>query len=194
MALNIQIWFKKEISIYEKKNTFYINTFYYSIMYLFIFSCSSSDNANLELNEIKAYFRPNISLTYYPNIVEISEVRIGGTASMPYYDMFEHGCAIYNNKNNIEQITDYLNDLNLVNSSEDELPNKSCDSFIQYYDNNGNLVKNLLIYGEIFVKDVNNNKIYRIKKTNVGIIEGLEMLFDICSSHMPEDNNFFSFN
>lgn len=158
------------------------------------FSCSSSDNANLELNEIKAYFRPNISLTYYPNIVEISEVRIGGTASMPYYDMFEHGCAIYNNKNNIEQITDYLNNLNLVNSSEDELPNKSCDSFIQYYDNNGNLVKNLLIYGEIFVKDVNNNKIYRIKKTNVGIIEGLEMLFDICSSHMPEDNNFFSFN
>lgn len=34
----------------------------------------------------------------------------------------------------------------------------------------------------------------RIKKTNVGIIEGLEMLFDIYSSHMPEDNNFFSFN
>ena len=123
---------------------------------------------------MKAYFRNTVHLNLQLNVNEISEIQIGGAASLSVYDSFEHDCAIYKIKENIELITQYLNSLELAESNKEELPNISCDSFIQYYDINGNLTENLLIYGEIFIENVNDKKIYRIKNTNLDIIDGLK--------------------
>lgn len=145
------------------------------IVCLFI-SLMLSENGDLALNEIKAYFRRTVYLDFHPNVDEIYEIQVGGTVSLQIYDSYERDCAIYNTTRHIEQITDYLTTLKLAEATEEELPNKSCDSFIQYYDKNGTLIRNFLIYGEIFIKDVNNKKIYRIKSTGSGIIDGLEEL------------------
>lgn len=135
-----------------------------------------SGNGKLIFNEIVAYFCPTVYLNYNPNVSNISEIQIGGTVSMSYYDCMEYGNFIYTKENNIKMITNYLNTLLLVESTEDELPNNSPDAFIQYFDDKGNLIKNFIIYGQVFIRDVNNDKLYRIKKTKIGIIEGLEKL------------------
>lgn len=140
------------------------------------FMLTSSSNGELALSEIKAYFRHTVNLNFHPDLGEISEVQIGGAISMLGYESTKYGNAIYNKKQHMEQITDYLNTISLVESMEDELPNKSPDVFIQYFDDKGNLIKNFIIYGQVFIKDVNNKKLYRIKKPNIGIIKGLEKL------------------
>ena len=143
------------------------------LVYLCV-SLMMSPNGKLTLNEMKAYFRNTVHLNLQLNVNEISEIQIGGAASLSVYDSFEPDCAIYKIKENIELITQYLNSLELAESNKEELPNISCDSFIQYYDINGNLTENLLIYGEIFIENVNDKKIYRIKNTNLDIIDGLK--------------------
>lgn len=140
------------------------------------FVITSDPNCDLEVNEIKAYFRNSVSLEYNPNMDEIGEVQIGGTIRMKSCDLTERGNAVYNNQQHIEQITKCLNDMVLVEAAEDELPNKSPDSYVQYYDNVGVLVKNLVIYGRVFIEDVKNSKLYRIKKFNTDIIRELESL------------------
>ena len=142
------------------------------------------------LGELKAYFQRTISLNFHPNMDKVSEVQIGGAVSMTFYDTYNYGNAVsmtfydtynygnavYNKKHHMEQITDYLNTLPLVESTVDELPNKSSDAFIQYYDEEGNLAHNFVLYGQIFIKDVNNQKLYRVKRNGGGIIEKLEKL------------------
>lgn len=135
-----------------------------------------SDNGKLELGTIGACYRETVYLNYHPYMENIGEIHIGGTVSMPFCDTSELGKAIYNKKEHIKKITDYLNAVPLVKASEDELPNKSPDSYIQYFDDKGALINNFIIYGQIFLKDVNNNKLYRIKEYDSGLIEGLEKL------------------
>ena len=134
----------------------------------------SDSNGELQKNEIKAYFRPTVYLDYHPDLNEVSEIKIGGTISMSYESV--KSVYIFNQKQYIEQITDCLNSLKLAEVKDDELPNKSPDSFVQYYDNNGELVKNFIIYGTVFIKDVDCQKLYRIKYTNYDIVSQLENL------------------
>lgn len=134
------------------------------------------NNYKLELNEIKAYFKDQVHLDYYPDLEKIDSIQIGGAISMIWYDKKTKGNSIYTEKKNLKQITDYLNNLSLVESTEDELPNKSPDIYIQYFDINNNLDKNFVIYGRVFIKDVNNKMIYRIKNANTDIVQGLEQL------------------
>lgn len=137
----------------------------------------SSSNDKLMRNEIKAYFRPTIYLDYHPNVDEINMIQMGGTISMPSCDLRKYdGVALYNTKQHMEQITNYLNAIPLVWAAEDELPNLSPDAFIQYFDDRGDLVQNFTIYGQVFIRDVNQKKLYRIKKSSTGIITGLEKL------------------
>lgn len=128
-----------------------------------------SDNYKLDMNEIKAYFKTTVHLDYQPDIEKIKEIQIGGTFSTFYK-------AVYTDKIYIEEITHYLNNLELVKANADELPNKSPDSYVQYYDNDETLVGNFVIYGEVFIKDVNHQQLYRIKTTHEGIVEGIEKL------------------
>lgn len=144
------------------------------IVFIGLFLMNFSNKNDLNLNEIKAYFKHTIFLDYHPDIDEIYEVQIGGAINLSSYDATRHGNAIYNKKHNIEQITNYLNLISLVEATEDELPNKSPDSYIQYFDNNGQIVGSFIIYGQIFIKDIINKKLYRIKKTKTGIVKGLE--------------------
>lgn len=133
-----------------------------------------SPNRDLTKAELKAYFRPTIHLNFYPDADEIGEVQIGGAVSMSYYDKSEHGNAIYNKKQYIKQITEYLNNIKLAKSTKEELPNISPDSFVQYFDNNGELIKNYIIYGQVFIQDSDTGILYRVKNTR--IIKGLEGL------------------
>lgn len=142
---------------------------------VWLMSVSFSNNT-LMLGELKAYFQRTISLNFHPNMDKVSEVQIGGAVSMTFYDTYKYGNAVYNKRHHMEQITDYLNTLPLVESTVDELPNKSSDAFIQYYDEEGNLAHNFVLYGQIFIKDVNNQKLYRVKRNGGGIIEKLEKL------------------
>lgn len=142
---------------------------------VWLMSVSFSNNT-LMLGELKAYFQRTISLNFHPNMDKVSEVQIGGAVSMTFCDTYKYGNAVYNKRHHMEQITDYLNTLPLVESTVDELPNKSSDAFIQYYDEEGNLAHNFVLYGQIFIKDVNNQKLYRVKRNGGGIIEKLEKL------------------
>lgn len=125
-----------------------------------LFWCS---NSKLFQNEIKAYFKPTVHLDYHPNIDNIGEIQIGGIISTSNYDKFENGHAVYADKYNINTITNYLNKIPLVTCDESELPNLSPDSYIQYFDTEGNIIKNFTVFGTIFIKDVNDNRVYRIK-------------------------------
>ena len=135
-----------------------------------------SPNWTLEINEIKAYFRPGVSLDFHPDFENVEKVVIGGPAvQMSHYDTSENGNAVYLTKMHIRQITDYLNEQEFVKTQEDELPNKSPDYFINYYDEKG-IIKRFTIYGEVFIKDLEEEKLYRIKNTKKGIMEGLKNL------------------
>ena len=135
-------------------------------------------NWNLIVNEFKTYFRPEITLQYEPAYDDIKEIQIGGAITMSSYDVKEHGCYIYTKIEHMNQITEYLNKLNLVEADRSELPNMSADAAVQYYNDNG-LVRNYLIYGQVFIEDVMDNHLYRLKSSKQGIIKGLEcMEFD----------------
>lgn len=134
----------------------------------------SIKNGNLIMSEIKTNFRHTVFLDYYPESDTIKEVEIGGAINMTDCDLKKNGNSIYNQKQHIEQITDYLNTIALVNSTKEELPNKSPDSYIQYFDNNGILMGNFLIYGQAFIEDAINDKVYQVKRNKASIIQELE--------------------
>lgn len=137
--------------------------------------CLKSDlNLELEINELKAYFRERAYLDYYPNPEEIGRIEIGGMISMSEYDEKIKGTSVYTGKEHIKQITDYLNGIVLVEAEEEELPNKSPDSSIAYIDNNGNKDKLFVIYGRAFIKDENTGKLYRAKNAHMDFVQGLE--------------------
>ncbi|MBE5040989.1 hypothetical protein [Ructibacterium gallinarum] len=146
--------------------------FVLALVLLFILS----PNRELEINEIKAYFRATVSLNFHPDFENAEKIVIGGPAiHMSYYDTLENGHAIYLTKTHIEQITNYLNGLKLAKAQEDELPNQSPDYFIYYYNEKG-IIKRFTVHGEVFIKDLEEKKLYRIKNTKMGIMEGLENL------------------
>ena len=67
---------------------------------------------------------------------------------------------------------DYLNNIPLVQADKKELPNKSPDLSIRFFDLNDNIVGCIYIYGQVFIEDTTTRKLYRSRKVN--IIEGLE--------------------
>lgn len=95
---------------------------------------------------------------------------------MEQYDKLENGNAIYTDKDNINTITDYLNKIPLVMCDEIELPNLSSDSYIQYFDTDGDIVKNFVVFGTAFIKDVSDNKVYRIKYNGNKVFKKFEKL------------------
>lgn len=135
-----------------------------------------SPNSKLFQNEIKAYFKPTVHLDYHPNIDNIERIQIGGIISMSHYDKLENGNAVYTDKGNINMITDYLNKIPLVMCDETELPNISSDSYIQYVDTDGDIVKNFTVFGMSFIKDVSDNQVYRIKYNGNKVFEKFEKL------------------
>lgn len=160
----------------------------FKYIFLFIIICSivcgaivfqrlfQSPNSQQMKNEIKAYFKPTVYLDYNPCIDEIGKIKIGGTISMSYYDEMENRNAVYTNLHNIDKVTNYLKSIPLVNADKNELPNMSPDSYIQYYDKDGNQIKNLIIFGKTFIKDVDSNKIYKIKYNGAKVLKKLEKL------------------
>ena len=136
------------------------------------------DNPNYELmmNELKAKLRKSVHLDFEPDPDSIGELKVYGVIDPTGFDKQEHGDAVYTDKDKIQIITDYLNGLKLAEASDDELPNISADAGIAYYDNDGRELKHYIIYGQVFIKDYGTEKLYRIKTTSTGIIEGLEKL------------------
>lgn len=134
---------------------------------------TSNPNHELVLNEFKAYSRETVYLDFKPNIEKISEIQVYSNIDISTYDAQKNGNIIYNTKKHMETVIGYLNDMKLVDAAEDELPNQSADGSISFYDNEKNVVKNLVLYGEVFIKDLSNDRLYRKKYTRTGIIEGL---------------------
>ena len=116
-----------------------------------------SENAVLEMNEIKAYFVPTVHISYAPETKDTERVEIGGAV------LDEDSKRVYTDSEDIARITKLLNDIPLVEAKTDELPNKSPDSFIQYYDKYGEQIQSFVIYGLAFIKDVDRDTLYRIK-------------------------------
>lgn len=159
-----------------KKNIFFVIVILCSIFLIGVYMIHTSSNGGLALSELKACFKDTVKLDYLSEIEEISEIQIGGAISMSYQDTTKYGNSVYNEKQSIKQITNYLNTISLVEASEDELQNKSPDAYIQYFGYEGGLLRNFIIYGQVFIKDVNTDRLYRIKGFDTGIIEGLEKL------------------
>ena len=86
-----------------------------------------------------------------------------------------YGDAAYTKRQNIEKITDYLHGLKLASASDEELPNMSADASITYYNKANEKVKTFIIYGQVFIKDLENGTLYRVKY-NSQIISGIENL------------------
>lgn len=147
------------------------------ILVLLWFDLSLSGNAELELCELKAHFRQSVYIEFSDYIIDdVWEIRIGGVASseMTLYDYYSQDYAVYNTKERIDQIIQYLSTTKFAKSGKNEVPNISCDSSIYFYDENGEAIKRLLLYGTVFIQDIDdNNKIYRIKNTNKDIIHVL---------------------
>lgn len=135
----------------------------------------SGDNAELARDEVKAWFRPSVSLDFYPDLNDVGSVQIGGAITMNSYENKVHGDAEYRKKQNIEILTDYLNNLNLVYAEERELPNMSADAAIVYYDNSDVPIRKFIIYGQVFIRDLEDKTLYRVKY-NPCIIEDIEAL------------------
>ena len=88
----------------------------------------------------------------------IAKIKTGGVVSMPDCDSYEKGIYTYEKKQHITQITDYLNNIPLTNSSKEKIPNLSSDASVQYFDGEGKMLKNFLIYGEFFIEDTISEK------------------------------------
>lgn len=141
-----------------------------------VISDTSDPNYELEMSEIKAYFKKTVYLDYAPEYDKISEIQIYSLAEMQNCDKYRDGNAIFNTKDHIKSITECLNSIKLVEASYDDLPNKSADCSIRYYDNEGNMVMQFVLYGGVFINDVYNDKLYRTKYTKDDIIEAISTL------------------
>lgn len=136
----------------------------------------NSPNGELIKDEIRAYFRKTVSLDFHSDINKIGKITISSVILRSKYTSGENGMVVYNKKEQIEQITEYLNSLKLVEAKEDEIPSRSPNSYIQYIDKKDNIVQSFTIYGDTFIKNGNNKRLYRVKNPNRGIIDGLEKL------------------
>lgn len=116
-----------------------------------------------------------VYLNYIPDYEQIREVQVYSLTEMKCYDEYENGNAIYRTNTHIQEITDYLNNIKLVEASYDELPNISADGSIRYCDNKNSVVKLFALYGGYYIEDVYNDKLYRTKGT-FDIIESLSSL------------------
>ena len=146
-----------------------------------IVSDKSDPNNDLVLDELNAYFKETVYLKYTPNFDHIGEVQIYSTTKMNNYDEYINGNMVYSTQAHIKAITDCLNNIKLVEASYDELPNTSADSSIRYYDNEKNIEKETgiqtrYLYGGVFIKDIYEDKLYRIKYTGSNIIDELNDL------------------
>lgn len=146
------------------------------LCYVMLIICDTSNpNYDLELNEIRSYFKKTVYLNYIPDYEQISEVQVYSLTEMKHYDEYEKGNSIYKTQLHIQEITKSLNSIKLVEATYDELPNKSADSSIRYYDNRNSLVKLFVLYGGCYIKDVYNDRLYRTKGAT-DIIESLSKL------------------
>ena len=134
----------------------------------------SNSNNKLMLEEIKTTFKHRVSLDC--PVDNIAKIKIGGVVSMPDCDSYEKGIYTYEKKQHITQIADYLNNIPITNSSKEKLPNLSSDASVQYFDGEGKMLKNFLIYGEFFIEDTISKKTYRVKGDGAEIITGLEKI------------------
>jgi len=138
---------------------------------------NSSPNRKLIIDETLAMFKPTVHLKYHQSIDDIKEIELSGIFVAQHADEKRRGDYILTNKHKIQKVIDYLNRIPLAKATEDELPNKSADGSIKIYNVNGKEVGNFIIYGQVFIKDLITQKLYRSKKD--WIIDGIgKMEFD----------------
>ena len=136
----------------------------------------SNPNRDLARDEYMANFRLTRHLSDVPKSDNVY-IEVRGVINLNTCDKKDGDTAIYNTTGNIKKINRYLKHMRLAVAYEDELPNESADAFITYYDNEGNKLKTYIIYGQVFIKDLQADRLYRIKNPYKGIIRGLENLF-----------------
>ena len=136
----------------------------------------SNPNRDLARDEYMANFRPTRHLSGVPKSDNFY-IEVRGVINLNTYDKKDRDTAIYNTTDNIKKINRYLKHMRLAVAYEDELANQSSDVCITYYDNDGSELKTYIIYGEVFIEDLQSDSLYRIKTPNKGILNGLEDLF-----------------
>lgn len=141
------------------------------VLFLFLYSCPG--NTKLILNEIKASFKSTVYLNYQPNIDDIEEVKIFGAITLYNTDKENQ---IYIDKFKIQRIIEYLNSIPLTEATQAELPNKSPDVSIAINNVKGTKIGNIWIYGQVFIEDKINRKLFRIKNDSDWVIEGIEKI------------------
>ena len=129
-------------------------------------------NREFMINEIKSVFKPTVYLNYEKNIAELDRVEVfGGAATMQSADELDY---IYTDKNKIQKIIGYLNKIPLVKADRRDVPSKSADVMISFYDVNGEMVGSIWVYGQVFIENRNTGEMYRSRDET--IIDGLEAL------------------
>ena len=68
----------------------------------------------------------------------------------------------------------YLNKIPLVKADRRDVPSKSADVMISFYDVNGEMVGSIWVYGQVFIENRNTGEMYRSRDET--IIDGLEAL------------------
>lgn len=146
-----------------------VSVFIFISLCIIILATIADPNKELTINEIFAMFKKTIYLEYEQNINNLKEIDILGPATLKNTDARD--CA-YTDRKKMQKIIDYLNVIPLVQANKNELPNKSPDLSIRFFDINDNIVGCIYIYGQVFIEDTYTGELYRSK--NIHIIEGLE--------------------
>lgn len=142
-----------------------------------VLSCLFYFNPNRKIYwyEFLAHFKPTVCLETSFDIDDVKKIEIEGliTTNMKP-DEKSGGVDLYIDKSKTEKIINYLNHLRLVEATKDELPHRSGDGWIRIYNNRGFEITSYVIYGDVFILDLNNDKLYRDKESN--IISNLEAI------------------
>ena len=135
--------------------------------YILIMEMQNNKKGNYYLarNEFLALFKPTIFLHMEFDLESVEYLNFSST--------------IYNgnvyDKDTIQETLDYLNDLPLVLSSKEEIPNVSADAYMYFADSEKNAYW-LYLYGEVFIEDLQKQEIFRVKHGNHIITELEEII------------------
>ncbi len=109
-------------------------------------------NRKIALNEMKALFKPTVHLEVPLNANDIAKVSFSGLSLPDTTD-----------QKKIEKLLSYLNEISLAKADRSELPGRSADAAILFYDVYDREIMAYAIYGEVFILDIATDQLYRSK-------------------------------
>ena len=120
-------------------------------IFLLIF-LEPAGNRTLALNEMKALFKPTVHLEVPLNANDIAKISFSGLSLPDTTD-----------QKKIEKLLSYLNKISLAKADRSELPGRSPDATIFFYDAYERKIMSYSFFGEVFILDTTTDQLYRSK-------------------------------